>query len=230
MNVTIAPERATPTREIRALDVRDLEMRDNADGSITLDGYASITDAPYEVSDFLGDYTETIARGAFGKTLQERADVRLLVNHAGVPLARTKSGTLTLTEDAHGLRSVATLDASNPTVQEVRSAMSRGDLDQMSFAFRATRQDWNADYSARTINELRLYDVSIVTYPANPATTVGLRSMLDESFDPKDPEQVQRAIAMLQGLLVDEATEEAVRVATHRPDVMATVLRRRIAL
>lgn len=224
--MTITDERVTPTREIRAWDVRDIEMRDNGDGSVTLDGYASVTDSPYAVSDFLGDYTETISRGAFAKTLQERADVRLLVNHGGVPLARTKSGTLTLSEDGHGLRSVATLDAQNPTVQEVRSAMRRGDLDQMSFAFRATRQEWNKDYSERTISELKLYDVSVVTYPANPATTVGLRSMLDASFDPTDPEHVKRAIVMLEGLL-PAGEEEQVRLAMRRPELLSVLLKER---
>jgi phage head maturation protease len=68
------------------------------------------------------------------------------------------------------------LDPSNPTAAEVRSAMERGDVDQMSFAFRVVRDDWNKDYSERIISEVKLYDVSVVTYPANPATVVKLRS------------------------------------------------------
>ena len=49
---------------------------------------------------------------------------------------------------------------------------SRGDLDQMSFAFSVVRQSWSADYGQRTINEARLFDVSVVTYPASPSTSV----------------------------------------------------------
>lgn len=136
-------------------------------------GYASKFNAPYSVRDFLGEYTETIAPGAFDKALSERDDVRLLVNHQGIPLARTKSGTMALRSDHEGLLvDVPNLDGTSPLVQEVRSALRRGDVDEMSFAFKATRQEWNEDYTQRTIREVKLYDVSLVTYPANPAATV----------------------------------------------------------
>ena len=125
------------------------EVREDAEGVLTLRGYASVTDAPYEVEDWLGSYTETIARGAFGKALQESQDVRLLVNHDGIPLARTRSGTLTLREiidplddpqgrGQTGLWCEARIDGSSPLAQTVRSAMMRGDLSEMSFAFQAT--------------------------------------------------------------------------------------------
>ena len=136
-------------------------------GKLIFDGYASVTNVPYTVTDWLGDYTETIARGAFKKALAERDDVRLLVNHDGIPLARTASGTLDLSEDDTGLHCVAELDPSSPLVQMVRSAMDRNDLDQMSFAFRATRQEWNEDYTERSILEVRLFDTSVVTYPVS---------------------------------------------------------------
>lgn len=155
---------------------QDVNTMHTTQGDLVFDGYASLTDTPYTVSDWLGDYTETIARGAFAKTLAERDDVRLLVNHDGIPLARTRSGTLELTEDDRGLRAVATLDPDSPLVQTVRSAMLRGDLDQMSFAFRATRQEWNEDYTQRTIIEAKLFDTSVVTYPASPSTSAKLRS------------------------------------------------------
>jgi HK97 family phage prohead protease len=169
------------------MSVGRVEARDAEDGGLTLAGYASITDAPYEVNDWLGTYSETIARGAFGKSLREADDVRLLVNHDGVPLARTKSGTLTLREVAKpeddpqaanqtGLWCEASLDSASPLAQTVRSAMNRGDLSEMSFAFQATRQEWDADYENRTVREVRLFDVSVVTYPANPATSVHLNS------------------------------------------------------
>jgi HK97 family phage prohead protease len=102
--------------------------------------------------------------------------VRLLVNHTGVPLARTKSGTLQLESDDIGLRVRAELDPSNPAVAELRSAMARGDLDEMSFGFRAIRDQWSSDYNERTITEVKLYDVSLVTYPANPATVAQMRA------------------------------------------------------
>jgi len=168
-------------RETRSLNVHDLQMRSNEDGSLTFTGYASLTGMPYAVNDLLGEYSETIARGAFTKALQENDDVRLLVNHDGIPLARTKSGTLVLVEDENGLRCEAQLDPTSPLVQTIRSAMRRGDLDQMSFAFAVVRQEWSQDYTQRTINECRLFDVSVVTYPASPSTTADLRSAVVRS-------------------------------------------------
>jgi phage head maturation protease len=69
------------------------------------------------------------------------------------------------------------LDPANPTVQEIRSAMDRGDIDQMSIGFRVKDQSWNEDYTERTIREVELFDVSIVTYPASPTTSAFLRSI-----------------------------------------------------
>lgn len=163
-----------PERERRAVAGR-LEIRSDGDGPPVLEGYATIYDHRYDVG---GEppygFTEVIARGAAAKSVGE-ADVRLLVNHDGVPLARTKSGTLSLTSDDIGLHVRAELDPLNPSVVEMRSALGRGDLDEMSFAFKAVRQEWNADYTERTIREVKLYDVSVVTYPANPATVALMR-------------------------------------------------------
>jgi hypothetical protein len=164
-----------PDREVR--HVHNLELRQTDDGMPVVEGYATVYDYAYDIAGGpdMGGFTEVIAPGAAKKSAME-ADVRLLANHEGLPLARTKSGTLELESDDIGLKVRATLDPSNPTAAEVRSAMERGDVDQMSFAFRVVRDDWNKDYSERTISEVKLYDVSVVTYPANPATVVKLRS------------------------------------------------------
>lgn len=193
--------RATQTRELRAFTSTELNFRDTAGGGFTFDGIASVTNTPYQVRDQWGDYAETIAPGAFTKTLKEKADVRLLINHEGTPLARTKSGTLKLTAAPH-LRAVAELDPANPKVQEIRSAMSRGDLDQMSIGFRVHKQEWNSDYTERNIREVELFDVSVVTYPASPTTTASLRSFDQFMRSIKDVEmtkdEMRRAIKSLE--------------------------------
>lgn len=173
-------DRASLSREVR-IQTAGMELRAEDDGKITLDGVASVVDTPYTVRDVFGEFSETIRKGAFRKTLAEKADVRLLVNHDGVPLARTKSKTLKLSA-APDLRAVAELDPENPTVQEIRSAMSRGDIDQMSIGMRVHRQEWNEDYTERSIIEAELFDVSVVTFPASPTTSASLRS-LDEWFE-----------------------------------------------
>jgi HK97 family phage prohead protease len=159
------------TPERRNFDA-DLELRTAGDGKLRLVGYASTTETSYEVRDF----TETIARGAFRRTLGESPDVVLLREHEGLPLARTTSGTLQLAEDARGLRVEAILDPSDPDVQSLVPKMQRRDLTEMSLAFRATKQAWSEDRTKRTIRELSIHrgDVSLVTRGANPSTTAEL--------------------------------------------------------
>lgn len=157
------------------------EVRENTDSnSVTVQGYATTYGSSYPVygGPDAGGWNETIARGAAKKSLSENADVRFLINHDGLPLARSTSGTLTLEDDEIGLFSEATLDMANPKAQEVKSVLSRGDADQMSFAFRVVRQEWNDQRTERIIREVELLDVSVVTYPANPATQIGLRDQI----------------------------------------------------
>ena len=145
------------------------------DGTMRLSGYAAVFNNPSVPLPCV----ERIAPGAFRKTLSEMPDVRLLINHEGLPLARTKNGTLTLTEDEVGLRFDA-LIADTTEGRDLYALVERGDLDQMSFAFRVIRQAWNSDRSERTLKEVSLADgdVSVVTYPAYPTTSVEARERL----------------------------------------------------
>ncbi len=157
--------------EKRSIAFTTLEARQVGDGN-KLIGYASVFDSPSEPMPFV----EFVRRGAFAKTLNDGADVRLLIDHEGVPLARTKSGTLMLEEDDRGLRVEATLDPANPDAARVISAMKRGDISQMSFAFRTVKDSWNADRSVRELKEVQLFDVSVVTFPAYEETVAEIRS------------------------------------------------------
>lgn len=154
----------------------DFEVRSESN-TITVEGYASTFNQAYD----MGMYRETVAPGAFRKTLSEAPDVRFLVNHDGLPLARTSSGTLELSEDATGLHFRTALDASDPDVARIVPKMQRGDLTQCSFAFRTIKDEWSKDYTERTMRELSLAqgDVSLVTYPANPTATAQLRAAKD---------------------------------------------------
>jgi HK97 family phage prohead protease len=161
--------------ERRTFTVRNIETRQEGDGTMRLAGYAAVFNDPSVPLPF----SERIAPGAFRKTLSETPDVRLLINHEGLPLARTKNGTLSLTEDETGLY----ISAELPDTTEARdlwTLVQRGDVDQMSFAFRVIRQSWNSDRTERTLTEVSLADgdVSVVTYPAYPTTTVEAREAL----------------------------------------------------
>lgn len=178
MTVGIPHQRATVhAREFRRFGVSTIEVRAKDDTTeIDIEGYASVTGEPYAVTDAMGEYQETVEPGAFTKTLADKDDVRLLFNHEGLPLARTKSSTLALTEDKTGLKVEATLDTRSVTSNDLLVAVERGDVDEMSFAFKVVRQEWNDDYSERWIKEVKLFDVSAVTYPANPDTSIKLRA------------------------------------------------------
>lgn len=220
-------------REARQFTVSNVELRETAGASptLTLDGYACITDEPYPMFDFLGEYDEVVRAGAFGKTLAEQADVRLLLNHDGMPLARTKSGTLRLAEDSTGLAVEADLEPRSGLVNDIRVAMERGDLDEMSFAFQVTRQEWSPDYTQRDIQEVKLFDVSVVTYPANPATSVSVsqrmanvtRALAERrALDAEDVNMLTQALGWLSAIdnIVDDGQETlAAYLNVPNPDI-----------
>src|SRR5262249_13377197 len=98
--------------ERRMTPMGGLEVRKASNGMLKFRGLASRTETPYKV----GDFPETIAKGAFAATLAAKADVALLVGHTGLPLARTSSGTLRLSESSDGLVVEAELDPDDPDV------------------------------------------------------------------------------------------------------------------
>lgn len=150
------------------------EIRADDEG-IRVSGYAAVFN---EEADIAGMFREMIAPGAFVSAIG-RDDVPFLIEHDGLPLARTRSGTLKLEEDERGLRIETQLDPEDPDVRRIVGKMKRGDLDKMSFAFRATKQEWDdtQDPPLRTVREVELFDVSIVTAPAYEGTEIGLRSL-----------------------------------------------------
>ena len=160
------------------------ESRANSDGSMAVHGYASVYGVAYQV--YGGPpygWDETMESGAFDRVVRENQDVRLLINHEGLPLARTAAGTLTIASDSNGLLMDApALDSRNPRVAELCSCLDRRDADQMSIGFvigSTGRQSWNEDYTKRSIYDVEsLDDVSVVTYPASLTTIVALRSLV----------------------------------------------------
>lgn len=154
----------------------EFNVRNAGNNSVVVTGYASTVNQPYVMHDFMGEYQETVRGGAFAKTLSEGADVALLLNHSGATMARTKSGTLVLSEDSHGLLSEATLNTQRSDIADMVMAIQDGNITEMSFGFRIVRQSWNEDYTDRELTELNLNkgDVSAVNYGANPNTNIGM--------------------------------------------------------
>jgi hypothetical protein len=151
-----------------------VEIREES-GTIKVSGYAAVFNSETVIG---GYFREKIAPGAFSEAVN-RDDVVFLINHEGLPMARTRSGTLKIKEDERGLFMETELDPTDPEVQRIVPKMKRGDLDKMSFAFYPEVQEWDesGDIPLRTIRKASLADVSIVTFPAYGDTEIGLRSL-----------------------------------------------------
>lgn len=126
-----------------------------------------------------GGFVEQIAPGAFDRALAEDQDVRFLVDHdPSRVLARTASGTLSLSSDKKGL--LVDADIADTSIgRDLRVLLERGDVSQMSFGFVVTRDEWAMQKDGtelRTIHDVDLFDVSAVTFPAYPQTDAAIRA------------------------------------------------------
>lgn len=159
----------------------DTEVRAVADAEMRIEGYA----AKFNQESTGLSFREQIAPGAFTRSLQSGEPVYLLVNHdtEQLPLASTASGTMQLREDETGLLMQADLDPANPRAVELYSALSRGDVSKMSFAFTVAPDGQSRKDGLRTLTDLNLFEVSVVTWPAYDSTEVGARSVDEEAID-----------------------------------------------
>jgi len=135
-----------------------------------------------QLSNDLGGFREQIEPGAFAKTIRE-ADVRALWNHdVNYVLGRTKNDTLRLREDERGL-AFEILPPNTQWASDALVTLGRGDVDQASFGFKTVRDRWKdgEDRSiVRALVEVKLFDISPVTFPAYPQTSAQVRSKVHE--------------------------------------------------
>jgi HK97 family phage prohead protease len=152
-----------------------------ADGAMVLRGYA----ARYDVETVIGGmFREVIKPGAFTRALLEQPDVLALYNHnPDYVLGRVSNQTLTLGEDAQGLRYEVVLNPDDDDAKKIHAKVKRGDIKESSFAFavapngqRFVRED--GALPLRELTDLNLYDVSAVAQPAYPQTSVTARDLL----------------------------------------------------
>ena len=166
-------------KEIRTFDLTNLSTRDvTENNSRIVTGYAAVFNSRTLLWEGL---EEVISPGAFSKALSN-SDVRCLFDHDwGKVLGRTKSGTLRLEEDERGLKFEVELPNTTDANNLIES-MSRGDIDQCSFGFIPTEETWdyNTDPVLRTVNEVELFEVSIVSLPAYEDTEATLARSKEE--------------------------------------------------
>ena len=196
---------------------RRFEVRAQGEGdSGVFRGLASATGVEYRIHDYLGAYREVVRAGAFRATLAESPIVVLNINHAGLPLASTRATppTLRLWEDDEGLQVEARLLSGFDEPDRIAAGIARGDVSEMSFAFRTVSDVWDGDL--RTLQTVSLHrgDVSIVTYGANAHTWTGMRRGGDSggSAEPVRAEALSDEAAMA---LASESARFAAALAGH---------------
>jgi uncharacterized protein len=163
------PESKEPEIRVHSTEI---EVRAEGDG-MTFSGYASVFNSP---SEDLGGFIEYVAPGAFKRSLQSRNEVKLLWNHdAGEPLASLRGGTMQLVEDERGLKVTATLPQTTRG-KDVAELLRTKVIDSMSFGFNVIKDTWSRDGQTRTLESVRLFEVSVVSFPAYGATTATVRS------------------------------------------------------
>lgn len=182
--------------EARALGGKEsrthhIELRAVSDDGMTFEGYGAVFNSASEPLPF----TEFVKPGAFARSLESRNRMLLLWNHdTSEPLASTRNGSLRLTEDEVGLKVMATLP-NTTRGRDVAELVRTGVIDSMSFGFSVKRDSWSADGQTRTLEDVTLYEVSLVSQPAYEGTA-GLTSVR-EARD-INPDQLADALLKLE--------------------------------
>jgi HK97 family phage prohead protease len=172
----------------------ELRAAPEGDG-MTLTGYAARFNSRSEDMGF----RETIEPGAFSRSLKSRNDVKALVNHdTSMVIGSTRAGTLTLTEDDRGLMDTVALPDTSYG-RDLAVVVKRGDVNAQSFGFSVVKDEWSKDYSERRLLEVRLHEVSIVTFPAYKATSATVRAIARLAHrTEQDPEALADAVVALE--------------------------------
>jgi uncharacterized protein len=163
-------------RETRTVDITNIQTRSKDDGPIKISGYAAIFNSRTSIGDW---FDEIISPGAFDRSISAKnADIRALVNHDwDKVIGRTKAKTLTLREDDKGLNFEIELPNTS-YARDLAESMERGDIDQCSFGFYVDegkeRWDYSQEPALRTLEEVDLYEISVVSIPAYEDTEAAL--------------------------------------------------------
>ena len=161
------------SRQVRSAASK-FETREDGN-ELKIEGYFAVFNSNYQIFD---DLSESVAPGAFDDTLGD--DIRALINHdSSLVLGRNTAHTLDLRQDEHGLWGSITINPNDQDAMNLYARVQRGDVDQCSFGFDILSEDYDVreDGSVHwTIRKVRLYEVSVCTFPAYEETNVKARS------------------------------------------------------
>lgn len=180
-------------REYRQMPMPEIRAAKEGQESYEVEGYAT-TWEEYVLFESEGiQYKEKILTEAIDENT-DMSDVIYVKDHEGTVYARTKNNTLMLEKDDHGLKIKADMGktaSAREAFEEIRTGM----YDQMSFAFVVDDDEYNSTDHLRTIRHIKkLYDVSFVSFPANPGTdiSVATRSRFDGFIEAEQAERLER--------------------------------------
>ena len=161
-------------KETRVFNISQLSTRaEGEEKAVVIEGYAAVFNSKTSIG---GWFDEVIEPGAFSRSLSDNGDIRALFNHNwDNVLGRTKSQTLELREDEKGLNFKVELPDTS-VARDLTISMERGDINQCSFGFFITDEEWNynVEPALRTIKEVELFEISIVSIPAYDDTEASL--------------------------------------------------------
>ena len=169
-------------------------------GEKYINGYFAVFNSNYEI---YPDWTESIASTAFDGQLD--GDVRCLIDHdTRLVLGRTKAGTLSLRVDGKGLWGEVKINPNDQDALNLYERVKRGDVDQCSFGFEILEEDRSINENTGavhwTIKAVKLYEVSIVTFPAYEDTEVSARKKEVDTLQKRSHEMwKERALKKLKG-------------------------------
>ena len=173
-------------------EYRSMELRIQEQGAFIVEGYASTFDT-YTLFTIDGtDYRERIEPTAFDEA--DLSDLVFRVDHEGRVYARSSAGTLETWVDEHGLGQRADLSRTQ-AARELFADIEAGNYPQMSFAFSVAEDEYDSGTHTRVIKRIgKVYDVSPVSFPANPYTELGVatRDYFDGVIEAEKAERLER--------------------------------------
>lgn len=201
--------------EVRHFAAAGLEVRSAKDADeIIVTGTPIVYDAPYLVRDLFGEFEERMRPGCVSDLLKRGVDCRLLLNHEGLAMARTTSGTLRLWDTTTELHFEAKLDARQQLANDFAIAVERGDMSQMSVGMVVGRDEWGEESGTETRDVFRLddlLDVSGVTYPCSPTTNIQIANRMMMEVPIESRARLRRIYAeMRSGKVLSQGNQDKI--------------------
>lgn len=188
--------------ELRRLSGTSPFQTREENGKIYICGYFAVYNSIYNIGHGL---SESIAPGAFDETITD--DIRGLVNHdTTLVLGRTTVGTLTLRLDEKGLYGEIEINQADSDAMNLYSRVKRGDVSQCSFGFEILEEDteYREDGSIHwTLKKVKLYEVSVCTFPAYEDTSVEARRKDAENIKKRNIEAAKASLKKRMEALSD---------------------------